>query len=93
MYKLVISEKIRILINKNTSTITNITNKNYKLIRQNLLRQYPSVSLEKEQETFKQLHAFCQLSVPYLEEFFTHNQELYRDIDDKLEKIKVKKRK
>ena len=55
-------EKIRILINKNTSTIINITNKNYKLIRQNLLKQYPSVSLEEEQ-------------------------------DDKLEKIKVKKRK
>ena len=85
--------KIRILINKNTSTIINITNKNYKLIRQNLLKQYPSVSLEEEQETFKRLYAFCQLSAPYLEKFFAHNQELYRDIDDKLEKIKVKKRK
>lgn len=52
-------EKIRILINKNTSTIINITNKNYKLIRQNLLKQYPSVSLEEEQEKFKQLYAFC----------------------------------
>ena len=86
-------EKIRILINKNTSTIINITNKNYKLIRQNLLKQYPSVSLEEEQEKFKQLYAFCQLSAPYLEKFFTHNQEIYRDIDDKLEKIKIKKRK
>lgn len=86
-------EKIRIFINKNTSTIINITNKNYKLIRQNLLKQYPSVSLEEEQEKFKQLYAFCQLSAPYLEKFFAHNQEIYRDIDDKLEKIKIKKRK
>lgn len=87
------NEKIRILINKNTSTIINITNKNYKLIRQNLLKQYPSVSLEEEHEKFKQLYAFCQLSAPYLEKFFAHNQEIYRDIDDKLEKIKIKKRK
>lgn len=83
----------RVLINENLSTIMNIKNEDYKLIRQNLLRQYPSVSLEEEQETFKQLYAFCQLSAPYLEKFFVHNQELYRDIDDKLEKIKVKKRK
>lgn len=74
-----------------TSSIVLNNSKDYRRLREHLLKQYPSISREQENAMVKQTLNICDTNMDIFEQFYSDNSELYDDISSKLLKIRKTK--